>query len=168
MGYPRQLPLSVSGMKQGTWSERMVQGEYAVHYSSFEKTAGAQPFCTVLPSLSDAESFAREEVARRPALRCTIYSHEGKVGAPLRDIRGSQFKGESEVTPRFRRWGGSILFFGGILLIGVDWSHDFRFSWPAMIGVRMGIFGLILLVTEGLVVLHHRLEQRRARSAEAP
>jgi hypothetical protein len=166
MIYPRQLPLFEGGMKQGTWSERMECLEYAVHYSSFEETVASGPYCTILGSLNEAEAFATAEVARRPALRCTIYDHHGLIGAPLRDIRGSKFKAESEISPRFRRWGGSVLFLGGLILIMVDWLHDFRFSWPAMIGVRMLILGSILLVTEAMVVLHKRLDRRRMAGTE--
>jgi hypothetical protein len=38
----------------------------------------------------------------------------------------------------------------------VDWSSDFKLTWPATIGVRMLIPGLILLVTEVALVLHAR------------
>jgi len=144
----------------------MEPGEYAVHYSSFERTVGGGPYCTVFGSLQDAESFARAAVLQRPTLRCSIYTHEGLVGAPIRDIRGSAFKGEREISPRFRRWGGSVFFFGGMILIAVDWVHDFRLSWPAMIGIRMGILGLILLFTEAMILLHGRADRRRTAGVE--
>jgi hypothetical protein len=62
---------------------------------------------------------------------------------------------------------GSVLFFGGVTLIVVDWCHDFRLSWPAMVGTRMLIFGMILLVTEGLVLLHGRFHRRHVPGREA-
>ena len=58
------------------------------------------------------------------------------------------YKGESDLSPRFRRWVGSILFFGGLILTVIDWRADFRFVWPAMLGTRMLIPGFLLLITE--------------------
>jgi hypothetical protein len=89
----------------------------------------------------------------KPGLRCRIYDDRGFVGPPILEVRGQQYKEESGISPRFRRWFGSLLFFGGLALIIVDWSVDFRLTWPATIGVRMLIPGLILLVTEVILVL---------------
>jgi hypothetical protein len=166
VSYPRQLPLNKAGLRQGTWNERMEPGEFAVHYSSFVRTAGSAPYCMVFGSIDEAEAFARGAVLERPELRCTIYDHQGLIGAPLRDIRGSKYKGESELSPRFRRWGGAILLIGGMILIVIDWAHDFRFLWPAMFGSRMLIAGLLLLVIEAMVVLHDRLKRRHNTGAE--
>jgi hypothetical protein len=166
MSYPRQLLLFDGGSQQASWNERMTPGEYAVHYSSFESSSNVTPYCMVFGDLKEAEEYARQQVLERPALRCTIYDHQGLIGAPLRDIRGSEFKGDSDISPRFRRWGGSVLFFGGLVLVIVDWSVDFRLTWPATIGSRMLIPGLILLLTEAVVVLNARLARRRAASGE--
>lgn len=139
----------------------MTAGEYAVHYSSFEDApAGSAPSCTVFGSLAEAEAYAREQVARRPELRCRIYDHQGFVGAPVREFSGSDYKGESFISARFRRWAGSLLFFGGVLLIALDWTHDFLLTWPATIGARMVIPGLILLVTETVVVVLARRKRQ--------
>ena len=168
MSYPRQLLLFDEGSRQGSWNERMTPGEYAVHYSSFEGPSNAGPYCTVFGDLREAEEYARQQVAKRSALRCTIYDHQGLVGAPLRDIRGSEFKGDSDLSPRFRRWGGLVLFFGGLVLVIVDWSVDFRLTWPATVGSRMLIPGLILLLTDIVFVLNARLARRRAARGEMP
>ena len=138
----------------------MAAGEYAVHYSSFEESATA-PYCTVFDDLDAALAHARLQTTERPTLRCTIYDHHGMIGAPLRDIHGSKYKGDSGLSPRFRRYAGSVLFFGGIILIGVDWANDFRLTWPALVGTRMLIPGVILIVTEAAIVLHARLDRRR-------
>ena len=166
MGAPRQLPLFRADVPGGSWNERMLPGEYAVHYSSFD--AGVAPFCTVLEGLDAAEAYAREQVVERPTLRCTIYDHHGLIGAPLRSVEGSAYKAKSDLSPRFRRWVGSILFFGGMLLISLDWSTDFRLSWPAMIGTRMILPGLLLLFIEAMVMLHARLDRRSASGRASP
>ncbi|WP_433965120.1 hypothetical protein [Tunturiibacter gelidiferens] len=133
----------------------MSPGEYAVHYSSFDSSAlGTGPSCTILESLADAEEYAKAQVALKPRLRCRIYDHRGFVGLPIREVRGQEYVGESEISPRFRRWFGSLLFFGGLALMILDWSVDFRLTWPATIGVRMLIPGAILLVTELILILH--------------
>jgi hypothetical protein len=151
----RTLPLFDSGAQPASWNERMSPGEYAVHYSSFDSsTPGTGPSCTILGSLADAKEYAKAQVALKPGLRCRIYDHRGLVGPPILEVRGQQYVGEREISPRFRRWFGSVLFFGGLALIIVDWSVDFRLTWPATIGVRMLIPGLILLVTEVILVLH--------------
>jgi hypothetical protein len=155
MGHPRTLPLFDPKVQPSSWNERMTSGEYAVHYSRFENILqGTGPFCTIFDTLADAEQYAKEQVSLKPQLRCRIYDHQGLAKPPVREIRGTQYVGESEISPRFRRWGGSVLFFGGLALIIVDWSADFRLTWPATIGVRMVIPGLILLVTEAALVLH--------------
>ncbi len=161
MKAPRELPLYDPNLREGSWNERMVEGEYAVHSSSFDG-AGFAPYCTVFGGLDEAEEFARERVAAQPAVRCTIYDHRGMIGAPLRDLRGSKYKGDGDLTPRFRRWAGSMLFFGGIILVGIDWVSDFRLSWPALIGSRLLIPGLVLLFTEAMIVMHARIDRRRA------
>ena len=139
----------------------MTAGEYAVHYSSFD-IPGTPPSCTIFSSLIEAEDYAREQVAQRPALRCRIYDHHGFAGQPIREFSGSSFKGESELSPRFRRWVGSFLFFGGLILVAVDWSYDFRLSWPATIGIRMLFPGLILLVTETVLILLAKRKKEHA------
>lgn len=167
MGYPRELPLLDSGPKQLTWNERMGRDEYAVHYSSFQEP-GAQPYCTVFGNLQDAVNYAESQVEERPALRCTIYDSHGLAGAPVREIKGKTYKGPSDISPRFRRWAGSILFFGGVGLTALDWSQDFRMSWPAMIGTRMLIPGLTLLVIEALIALHTWHSRRKATREVMP
>ena len=145
----------------------MSPGEYAVHYSSFEASAtpsGPTPYCTVLPSLAAAEAYAREQVAERPSLRCRIYSHEGLVSAPVREIAGPKFKGELDLSPRLRRWLGAGFLIGGLLLVLLDWSADFRLSWPALVGSRLLIPGLVLLATEGLILLNKWQKLRRGEA----
>jgi hypothetical protein len=131
----------------------MTAGEYAVHYSSFDGAPGTAPSCTVFSSLAEAEAYAREQIAQRPDLRCRIYDHQGFVGPPIREVSGRNYKGESVISQGFRRWVGSVLFFGGLVLVIVDWSHDFGLTWPAMIGLRMLIPSLILLMTEAVVMV---------------
>jgi hypothetical protein len=155
MGHSRTLPLFDPKVQPSSWNERMQPGEYAVHYSSFESgTLENGPYCTVFNTLAEAEQYAKEQVSLKPALRCRIYDHRGLARQPIRETRGTQHVGESEISPRFRRWGGSILFFGGLALVILDWSTDFSLTWPATIGVRMLIPGLILLVMEVALTLH--------------
>jgi hypothetical protein len=156
MRHPRTLPLFDERAQPASWAERMTPGEYAVHYSSFDKARGSGPSCTVLGSLAEAEAYAKEQVEQRPALRCRIYDHQGFIGQPIREFRGSSFKGGSEMSSRFRRWFGSGLFLGGLALIGLDWSRDFTLSWPAMIGIRLFFPGLFLILTEMVLILLRR------------
>jgi hypothetical protein len=152
---PRTVPLFDPGAQPASWNERMSPGEYAVHYSSFDKVAQETgPSCTILGSLKGAEEYAKTQVILNPELRCRIYDDRGFVGSPILEVCGKQYEGESEISPRFRRWFGSLLFFGGLALVIVDWSSDFTLTWPATIGTRMLIPGLILLVTEVALILH--------------
>jgi hypothetical protein len=144
----------------------MAPGEYAVHYSSFEET-GIAPYCTVFDGLDAAVAYAREQVAGRPPLGCRIYDHQGFVGAPIREVRGNMYKGDSELTPRFRRWVGSILFFGGGALFVVDWLKDFRLAWPSMLGSRILIPGLVLLCYEIAIGIRARIVRRLAGGGTA-
>lgn len=146
----------------------MTSSEYAVLYSGIQPipsdhrdgTPASGPYCTVFSTLAEAEEYATQQVALIPTLRCRIYDHQGLAVQPVREIRGSQHKGESEITARFRRWAGSILFFGGLALIVLDWSADFSLSWPATIGMRMFPVGLVLLVTELVIVITTRRAHR--------
>jgi hypothetical protein len=150
MGSPRILPLFDETAHPPSWNERMTPGEYAVHQSQ----NSGPPSCTVFSTFAAAESYAIGQITQHPTLRCRIYDHHGFIGKPIAELRGSSYKGDSEISPRFRRWGGSILFFGGLLLIIFDWTHDFRLSWPAMIGIRMFFPGLILLITEAVLIFY--------------
>ncbi len=137
----------------------MLPGEYAVLYS-FEPAEGgasapgtaAGPTCTIFSTLAEAEEHAAAQVLLHPALRCRIYTEEGLGRPPVREICGEEHQGDSELSASFRRWAGSILFFGGLVLIVLDWSHDFRLSWPATIGARALPVGLILLLTECVIL----------------
>jgi hypothetical protein len=133
----------------------MAVGEYAVHFSQSVDGIDSRT-CAVLPSLRDAEDFAREQVLLHPALLCRVFDHHGFVGAPAVEVAGTAYKGHNDITPRFRRWVGSLLFFGGSILFVTDWVANFRFDWPSVLGSRLMIPGLILLVTEALVMLHNR------------
>jgi hypothetical protein len=168
MPQPRTLLLFDPQAQPHSWNERMTPTEYAVLYS------GAQPvppnpqnptptdprYCTIFSTLAQAEEYATQQVAFIPTLRCRIYDHQGLAVQPIREIRGTQHKGDSEITARFRRWAGSILFLGGITLIILDWSTNFGLSWPATIGVRMFPVGLVLLVTELVIVITARRAHR--------
>jgi hypothetical protein len=144
------------------WNERMTPGEYAVHYSSFADGSGGNPYCAVLGNLQEAEAHARQETARRPDLRCRIYDHEGFGRPPVREFKGREYKEEPSIGPRFRRWGGGLLFFGGLTLTIIDWRSDFELSWLAMIGTRLLAPGLVLLVADAVIVVTERRKRLRA------
>jgi len=112
-------------------------------------------------SLAEAEAYAAQQVTLLPAVRCRIYDHHGLGREAIREIPGSQYKGEKDITPGFRRWVGSILFFGGVGLTILDWCSDFSLSWPAMIGTRVFPVGFVLLVTELVIVIEARRKKRR-------
>jgi hypothetical protein len=159
MSVPRQLPLFDSVVTHSSWNERMVPGEFAVHYSSF--APNTTPFCTIFPDLFTAEAYAQQQVLIRPTLRCSIYDAQGFIGPPLRDVRGAEYK-HGEMSARFRRWAAAILFFGGGGLLTLDWANNFALDWPSLIGTRMLIPGLILAVMEIGLTVHAHIEQRRA------
>lgn len=145
----------------------MAPGEYAVHYSTSDHD-GPGAVCTAFPSLAEAEAHAAAHIQVHPNQRCRIYDHNGFIGAPIRELRGAHYRGERDLSPRFRRWTGSILFFGGVALTAYDWSTDFRLSWPGLIGSRMIIPGLILLVTEAVIVLYARRKRPHPEAAARP
>jgi hypothetical protein len=149
-----------------SWNERMSPGDFAVHFSGVHKQESAAQ-CAVLGSLPEAEAFAQEAVRQNTILRCRIYSHEGFVGAPVREFHGADFKTEGDLSTKFRRWGGGGLLGAGLLLIAFDWSSGFSLSWPALVGSRLVIPGLVLLATEVLVLLNARqkLSQRGKQQA---
>lgn len=148
----------------------MREGEYAVHFSGFESSPeGTAPFCLVFASLKEAEAYATDEVARRPGLRCRIYDSHGLAGAPIREFRGKDFRDRNDISPLFRRWGGGVLFFGGLLLFCADWAVDFRWLWPSAVGSRMILPGAVLVVTEVFIQLyeHHRRKHPEGRKKSA-
>lgn len=164
----RSLLLFNPKVQPQNWNERMDDGEYAVLYTgtrvqpqkSPDDISPSQPFCSVFPSLPAAEAHAREAVQLYSGLRCRIYTSEGLAHQPVLEISGSTYKGESDFTPRFRRLGGSILFFGGILLTVYDWHADFRYTWPSALGTRMVPTGLVLLFIEFVIVVNAVRKQR--------
>jgi hypothetical protein len=168
MAQSRTLLLFDPNAQPQCWNERMTSTEYAVLYSHIHPIPSdhqdgdpiSGPVCTVFSTLAEAEDYATQQVALIPSLRCRIYDHQGLAVQPVREIRGSQYKGDSEISARFRRWAGSILFLGGLALIVLDWSTDFKLSWPATIGMRMFPAGLILLVTELVIVITTRRAHR--------
>lgn len=168
MPQSRTLLLFDPNAQPQSWNERMTPTEYAVLYSGSQPLSAnphdgkptSGPYCTVFSTLTEAEDYATQQTALIPTLRCRIYDHRGLAIQPTREIRGSQHKGDSEITARFRRWAGSLLFFGGLALVILDWSTDFKLSWPATIGIRLFPAGLVLLITELVIVITARRAHR--------
>ena len=156
MAQSRTLLLFDPNAQPQSWNERMTPSEYAV----LSSTSGSS--CTVFSNLADAEEYATQQVALTPSLRCRIYDHQGLAIQPIREIRGSEHKGDSEISARFRRWVGSILFFGGLALLLLDWSSNFNLTWPATIGIRLIPAGLVLLVTELVIIITARRAHRNS------
>ena len=158
----RTLPLLDLEAQPQSWNERMTPGEYAVLYSGVPEGAPLNSqTCTIFESLESAEQYASAQVATWPELRCRIYDHRGFGAQPVREIRGTAHKGDSEITARLRRWGGGGLFLGGAVLTLIDVAVDYRLLWPSLIGVRMMPAGLVLLVTELVIVIEARRKARR-------
>ena len=155
MSQPRTIPLFDPEVQPPSWNERMLPGEYAILYSHGGGSSNG-PVCRIFSSLNEAETYAAAEVAKDHTIRCRIYDHEGLGRPAVSEFRGVDYKGESEITPRFRRWVGSILFLGGLILTFVDWRVDFKLSWPAMLGTRMIPVGLLLLFIEFAVIFEAR------------
>lgn len=143
----------------------MVAGEFAVHYSSFPAEYHGSPYCDVFPSLADAEAHANEFITLHTDVRCRVYDAHGIVGAPLVEVAGKDYKGESNLS-HFRRWVGSVLFIVGSILFTIDVLQDYRLLWPSTIGSRMLIPGALLLLTEGLVVLTARHNAKLKAAAQ--
>jgi hypothetical protein len=137
----------------------MAPGEYAVHYSTSDHN-GPGAVCTVFPTIAEAEAHAAAHIQLHPNQRCRIYDHDGFIGAPIRELRGASYRGERDLSPRFRRWAGSILFFGGLALTLFDWSLNFRIYWAALIGTLVILPGLFLLVVEAVLILQARREPK--------
>jgi hypothetical protein len=166
MSQPRYLLLFDPYVVPHSWNERMAPGEYAVFYSSYElspESVSGAPYCTVFATLAEAEAYANKEVERSKMLRCRIYGAGGLGGDPVREVRGTAHRGECEISAGFRRWCGSILFFGGLGLIVFDWSSDFRLTWPATVGARAFPVGLILLLTEAIILYVNRRKTNRGQ-----
>jgi hypothetical protein len=168
MNQPRTLLLFDPGARPQGWNERMQPGEYAILYSSLrlasdaeDSAATREPFCSVFSTLADAEQYAAQQVALLPTLGCRIYDHHGLGRQPIREINGTEYKGEEEISPRFRRWWGYSLFFGGMVLLVVDWRADFGLLWPAMFATRMMPIGLLLLLIELVIYIETRRKKRR-------
>jgi hypothetical protein len=165
MASPRTVALydPASGV---SWNENMSPGDFAIHYSSFLGGISAGQ-CTIVCGLREAEGFADDAVKQDPKLRCRIYGAEGFVGAPVREIRGAEYKGEGEISAKMRRWGGGGLLGVGLVLMAVDWASGFRLSWPALVGSRFLIPGAVLLITEALVMLNAKQKARQVRDQRA-
>jgi hypothetical protein len=179
---PRTLPLFDPHSQPQSWNERMADGEFAVLYTGnpiplppspndigarsetgsagWNNTSAGIPYCVVFSSLAAAGDFAAQQVALSPRLRCRIYDHHGLANPPLRELTGAEFKHESDLSPRLRRWIGSILLFGGMILFAIDWIADFRYGWPSMVGSRTIPTGLVLLFIDAGILLN-RAQQRR-------
>lgn len=175
---PRTLPLFDPHSYPQSWNERMADGEFAVLYAGnpippppspddigSNCVPAGTPYCLLFPLLNDAENFAAQQVRLCPHLRCRIYDHHGLANPPLREFTGAHFKHESDLSPRLRRWAGSILLFGGMLLFAVDWVADFRYSWPSMVGSRLIPTGLVLLVIEAGILLNRAQQRRREQKS---
>lgn len=94
VNYPRKLPLYDENQQPGTWNERMIPGEFAVHYSSFPVKEYQGLYCTVFGSLDEALAHAREQVALAPpftARSTTMKASSGRRGVTFAE-RSSRIK----------------------------------------------------------------------------
>jgi hypothetical protein len=107
------------------------------------------------------KSTPRSKLRFCPPLAAASMTIMGWVASPSGKSAGSNYKGEEEISPRFRRWWGYGLFFGGMVLLVVDWRADFGLLWPAMFATRMMPIGLLLLVTELVICIEARRKKRR-------
>ena len=115
----------------------MKAGEYAILYSSLRLGSDSEnsavmrePFCSVFSTLADAEDYAAQQVALLPTLGCRIYDHDRLGRQPIREIWGSGYKSEEEISPRFRNGWGYGLFPDGMVLLVLDWHADFGLLGP--------------------------------------
>jgi hypothetical protein len=161
MPSPRHLPLYDPAVHPSSWNERMAPGEFAVHYAAVQP--GPPGTCDIFPSLPEAEVYANAQILLHPDMRCRIYDHHGFVGAPIREICGPDFKDNSELSSRSRRWVGFGCLLLGIGLITIDWLDSFRLVWAYTIGLPLLLPGAVLIFMEALVVL-----TRRRRAAHPP
>src|SRR5258705_11800486 len=106
MAQSRTLLLFDPNAQPQCWNERMTSTEYAVLYSGIQPlpsdhrdgTPTSGPYCTVFNTLAEAEEHATHQVALIPTLRCLIYDHQGLAVQPVREIRASQYKGQTETS----------------------------------------------------------------------
>lgn len=138
----------------------MAAGEYAVHFGG--PHPGQPGTCAVFASLSEAEAYAAQQIVLHPDIQCRIYDHHGMVGAPFRELTGSAYKGNTDMTPRLRRWLGLGLLVVGLGLITLDWRFGFRLMWAYTIGLPLLLPGFVLVAMELLAVL---TAKRRARTS---
>ncbi|SDF57207.1 hypothetical protein [Terriglobus roseus] len=160
----RRVLLFDPAAQPSSWNQRIGASDFAVHYSSFPDGYVGAPYCDVLASAAEAEAYAQNYVTEHPQVRCRVYDAHGLVGAPLFEVAGKSYKGESNLS-QFRRWGGSVLFVVGSILFSIDVFQDYRLLWPSTIGSRLAIPGALLLVTEGLVVLTARHNAKKKAAA---
>lgn len=166
----RVLPLFDPASSPQSWNERMRVGEFAVLYGGVgippaEGIAPGQRYCVLFPELEAAIDFATEQAAEYPGVTCTIYDHDGMGKSPVREVRGAAYRGPSELSQGFRRWGGLTLVVGGILLAGADWITGFRIGWAGIVGARLIPPGLLLLMIELGIVLNAWQRRRAAGRA---
>ena len=151
----------------------MTDGEFALlydgatiqpHLSQGDVNVDA-PFCSVFSSLAHAERYACRQTQIHPTLRCRLFDHEGLGKPPLREFRGAAYKGESEITPRIRRWlGGSLFSVGGLLTL-IDWRVDFRYMWASTLGTRLMVPGGTLLAVEAAYQINAAYKRRKEAHA---
>jgi hypothetical protein len=167
---PRTLPLFDPKATPQSWSERMVDGEYAVLFANEQPQhlSSSTPVCVVFTSLREAENYARVQTALQPRMRCSIYDHNGMGRAPVAVIAGAQGAQKDFLSAKFRRWLGGILFVAGVILGIMEWRSDFKLTWAGTLGSRLGPAGAILLLTELGVVLTARHRRRKEQAHEKP
>lgn len=147
----------------------MADGEAAVLFTGDrpEELNGTETpdagFCVVAGSLAEGEQYAREAVAAQPKMIARIYDRRGMVGAPLAEFAGSQAN-RSEISAKFRRWGGGSLFVVGVLLGAAELISGMRINWAGMLAARLIPVGVILLLTELGLVLGARRERKRKQA----
>lgn len=110
-------------------------------------------------SREDAEAYAREEVAKEPYLRCSIFDSHGMGAPPLTVIAGAKGADTSFLSSKFRVWAGGICLAVGVALGAAEILSGMSLTWAGMLGSRIGPAGVLLLLTEVGV----RLSNRRKR-----
>jgi hypothetical protein len=132
-------------------------------------TSSEDASCLIFATLSEAEAFCRERVARIPSLRFDILDAAGLTRPPLFTIVHPSRAAALDRSPKRIRWStyaAIALIVIGPPLIWFDWAYyDGVQVVPTMLGINLPLIGIRLLMMNYGHISAERA--RRERVAQA-
>jgi len=126
---------------------------------NFLSTGNDQPL--VFDSLSDAEKYCNDTIARIPSLGCRIHDHTGAIARTLSD-QGTYKRHHGRPSAKRNLMIGAACLTAGVGGVALDAWLGWRLTFGVILGVRFLWVGSVRMMDGIAVLMDERAETLRS------